>query len=215
MKKLIHKVLLVTVCCGLAAVSTLSLSNISSSNISLSENTAPTIDSEGVVGSTSKKQLEQQAKQKVKAFTTELKGELVTAIKTKGLSHAVNVCKEKAPEIAQSLSTDGWTVGRTSLKTRNHKNVPDQWETQILQTFDADLKSGTPASSLAASNINEEAFRFMKAIPTGQVCLACHGQQVDPELMKTIQDNYPKDTATRFTLEDIRGAFTLTKELSE
>jgi hypothetical protein len=52
----------------------------------------------------------------------------------------------------------------------------------------------------------------MKAIPTDKVCLACHGSTVDETLSQAIINKYPQDRAVGFTLEDIRGAFTLSKQ---
>jgi hypothetical protein len=159
--------------------------------------------------------LENTAKQKVKVFAAELKSALVTAIQKDGLHSAVKVCEQRAPEIAKNLSTDGWTVARTSLKTRNESNMPDEWEKQILMRFDEQYKSGEKANTLLISKLNDEEFRFMKAIPTGQVCLACHGTSVDPYLLRKINALYPKDAAVGFTLDDIRGAFSVTKKIND
>ena len=109
----------------------------------------------------------------------------------------------------------GWEVARTSLRVRNSANQADIWETQMLNRFDSAFKAGSPITELTATKQDQEAYRYMQAIPTGQVCLACHGQQVEPALLKTIKMNYPMDTATGFTLEDIRGAFTLSKALDK
>jgi len=54
-------------------------------------------------------------------------------------------------------------------------------------------------------------FRFMKAIPTGGACLACHGETLSPELAEKVKTLYPQDLATGFMLGDIRGAFVVTK----
>ena len=154
-----------------------------------------------------------EAQQKVKQFGQALKQTLVSTIKEKGYHAAVEVCKTEAPSIADELSRDGWSIGRTSLKVRNASNVPDEWEASVLTDFDARFKAGDSPDTLTASTKTQVQYRFMKAIPTAQVCLACHGEQVDASLLDTIQSNYPNDNATGFTLNDIRGAFTLTKEL--
>lgn len=160
------------------------------------------------------KKLELQAKGKIKQFSGELKTALVSAIQKDGLASAVAVCQDQAPEIAAKLSTDGWTVARTSLKTRNAANVPDEWETLVLASFEEQAKAGEPISKLSATHTSDGDFRYMKAIPTGQLCLACHGSSVDPDLQKTINARYPHDTATGFALNDIRGAFTISKDIA-
>lgn len=159
--------------------------------------------------------LEVEAQRKIQQFGKRLKHALVTAIQEDGLVHAVNVCHTVAPEIAVNLSSDGWTVGRTSLRTRNTDNAADRWEKQTLQYFDSEYKAGRNAKQLTASLNDNVQFRYMKAIPTEQVCLACHGSSIDSELSASIRKQYPNDTAVGFTLEDIRGAFTLSKSLTE
>jgi|GEM_PF-372848 len=156
-----------------------------------------------------------QASLRVKQFSTQLKAELIAAIQSGGLNAGVEVCHSKAPKIAERLSTEGWSVARTSLKTRNQENTPDQWETDTLSQFDDRFKQGEEATNLVATRSDKKHFRFMKAIPMDQVCLACHGSSIDPSLQKTIQKYYPNDRATGFSLKDIRGAFTLQKDLSE
>lgn len=165
------------------------------------------------VGQESNELLAKQAKQKISAFSGDLKQALIEAIQSKGFSHALNVCKIEAPKIAQQLSTDDWEVARTSLRVRNSANQADSWETQMLNSFDSAFKAGSPVTELSATSQDDATYRYMQAIPMGQVCLACHGKQVEPRLLDTIKMNYPQDTATGFTLEDIRGAFTLSKAL--
>nr|WP_168711046.1 DUF3365 domain-containing protein [Ningiella ruwaisensis] len=159
--------------------------------------------------------LEREANEKIKVFATQLKGELSSAIQEQGLAHAVTVCKDKAPEIARSLSTDGWTLARTSLGVRNPDNAPNEWERGVMLAFDKAYKGGKSAADLHVSKIDDTSFYYMKAIETSQVCLACHGSNVNESLLKHINTQYPKDSATGFTLDELRGAFTLQKTISE
>jgi hypothetical protein len=158
--------------------------------------------------------LKQEGKVKIQAFAAQLKHELVSAIKQGGLSNGVEVCNSKAPQIAQALSVDGWTIKRTSLQTRNASNKANDWELGVLEKFETQLSSGTPISKLLAVESDDEHFNLMKAIETDQVCLACHGSSVDEKTLKTINALYPSDSATGFKLGDIRGAFSLQKDLS-
>jgi hypothetical protein len=160
-----------------------------------------------------------EAKALIKQFATTLQGELQAAIKAGGPINAVEVCKDKAPAIAADLSEQsGWQVGRTSLKTRNAAlNTPDQWEQAVLEQFEQRKQQGEAADAIAYAEVVEDAdgkaFRFMKAIPTGEVCLACHGTDIEPDLADTLDAAYPDDQARGFALGDIRGAFTLSKPL--
>lgn len=159
-----------------------------------------------------------EAKALIQQYASSLKSELVSAIKAGGPSNAVAVCQDKAPAIEASLSeTSDWEVGRTSLKTRNPNNAPDAWETRILEQFEALKAAGNPIDGMAYAEVvdtdGEKTYRFMKAIPTQEVCLACHGTDIDPELAKAIDEAYPEDQARGYSAGDIRGAFTLSKPL--
>lgn len=159
-----------------------------------------------------------EAKAIVKEFATTLQGELQAAIKDGGPTSAIAVCQERAPAIAADLSeSSGWQVGRTSLKTRNSDNAPDVWEQKILADFDARRAAGEDVQPMAYAEAVETAdgktFRFMKAIPTGEVCLACHGSDITPEVAAAIDERYPDDMARGYSLGDVRGAFSLSKPL--
>ena len=56
-------------------------------------------------------------------------------------------------------------------------------------------------------------FRFMKAIPTGALCLQCHGSSISPEVSARLAELYPDDKATGYATGDIRGAFVVTRNL--
>lgn len=160
-----------------------------------------------------------EAKGIIKEFFTELKGELQAAIQDGGPASAISVCQRKAPAIAHRLSEEsGWDVGRTSLKLRNAAlNAPDAWEEQVLREFEARKQAGEDAAKMAHAEVvgtdEGERFRFMKAIPTGEVCLKCHGTEIDPAVAEAIDQAYPNDEARGYELGDIRGAFTLSKPL--
>jgi hypothetical protein len=150
-------------------------------------------------------------------FGDKLKGELMTAIKADGPVKAIEVCNVAAPAIAGEVSTDGWTVKRTSLKLRNAKAGPDAWEKQTLEFFEAEKAKGADASKLERSEIADvggiPTFRYMKAIPTAEPCLTCHGGNVAEPVKAKLAELYPQDHATGYQAGDIRGAFTISKPL--
>ena len=160
-----------------------------------------------------------EAKGIIKAFATQLQGELKTAIEEGGPVQAIGVCKERAPAIAAELSEKtGWQVKRTSLKARNTElDTPDVWEQEVLTAFEQRKAAGEDVQTMAKAEVVEsadgKAFRFMKAIPTGEVCLACHGSAITPEVAAALDEHYPNDQARGYNLGDIRGAFSLTKPL--
>lgn len=160
-----------------------------------------------------------EARKIIKQFFTQLKGELQKAMKEGGPVHAIGVCNEKAPEIADDISEKtGWYVARTSLKPRAPTNSPLPWEKKVLEEFEAKKAAGADVKAIDYSDVVEEdgkkVFRYMKAIPTGKICLKCHGgAEVSPEVEKKLHELYPSDKARGFKAGDIRGAFVLKKTL--
>lgn len=161
----------------------------------------------------------EQAQAIIKEFATTLQGELKAALKAGGPVNAVSVCQDKAPAIAADLSEQsGWEVGRTSLKTRNTAlNTPDEWETNVLEQFEARKANGESPKGMSYASVVDtedgEVYRYMQAIPTQEVCLACHGKDITPDLAAALDKAYPEDQARGYSLGDIRGAFTLSKPL--
>jgi hypothetical protein len=160
-----------------------------------------------------------QARGIVKNFATALQGELQAGLQAGGPPNAISVCKDKAPAIAKSeQQKSGWTdVGRTSLKLRNPANKPDAWELAVLNKFEQRKAAGEDPMKIEHSEIVEaggkKTFRYMKAIPTQEVCLACHGEKIDKATAAKLAKLYPKDKARGFKVGDLRGAFTLSKDL--
>jgi hypothetical protein len=154
-----------------------------------------------------------------KAFMQQLKAALQQAMQEGGPVEAIGVCNERAPEIAQNVSaTRGLDIGRTSLKVRNPDNAPDDWERSVLERFEARKAGGEPAVELefheVVSEDGAERFRYMKAIPTGGLCLVCHGENIAEPVQARLNELYPDDQATGFQEGDIRGAFTVSQPLA-
>ena len=139
------------------------------------------------------------------SFATEMQTALQTAMAAGGPVAAIDACKVTAPEIAARLSSDyGADVGRTSLRVRNPANAADDWESEILAAFEA-----PGASSEHFEQTGNNGARYMRAIPTGALCLNCHGTVLPPDIKAKLDAAYPDDQARGYYLEDIRGAFTI------
>jgi bacterioferritin-associated ferredoxin len=135
-----------------------------------------------------------------------------------GVAQAVGVCNEKAPQMAKAASEQsGWIIRRVSLRNRNPKAVPDAWERAALEEFDRRAAAGEAPATLEKSALVEESgrkeFRYMKALPVQQVCLACHGaaESVLADAAARIHALYPDDKAVGYSLGQIRGAMTIRK----
>jgi hypothetical protein len=162
----------------------------------------------------------QASRAAVQDFFGDLKGRLVSALEEGGPVNAIEVCSVQAPQIAARVSRDtGWEVGRTSLKTRNPANRPDDWERAVLEQFHARKAAGEDPKQMEHHEVVEadgsRAFRYMKAIPTAEKpCLACHGTDIAPAVAAKLDALYPTDEARGYQAGDIRGAFTITQPLN-
>jgi hypothetical protein len=151
----------------------------------------------------------------VQAFAESLQAELKGAIEASGPVAAIELCNEKAPSIVSQHATGvEWTLGRTSLKFRNPANAPNAWEQAILQSFEERKAAGEDPASIDHAAIvmrdGKRVIQYMKAIPTRELCLNCHGgAEVRPEVAAKLAEFYPNDKARDFNVGDIRGAFTI------
>mgnify|MGYP006425957993 CR=1 FL=1 len=159
-----------------------------------------------------------EARQLAQEFFMSLKGELQAAIKDGGPVNAIDVCARVAPGISGELSTkSGWAVGRTALKVRNPRNSPSVRERAVLMDFKRRAADGEAMKGMESAAVIQEGDRdylhYMKAIPTADVCLVCHGSDVSGKLKDAIRAKYPADAATGFEKGELRGAFTFVKPL--
>jgi hypothetical protein len=148
-------------------------------------------------------------------------GEMRKEVEATGPMRAVMVCKYTAPEVASSLSRlNGMRVTRVSLKARNPAlGYPDAWEQTVLMEFDRRAARGEKTDAIEHAEVVSEPtgryMRYMKAIPTGKVCLACHGpsEQISDAVKAQIATEYPHDLAVGFVEGSIRGAVSIKKAL--
>ena len=157
-----------------------------------------------------------QSKAAIKEFATTLKGALVSAMESGGPTEAIKVCNQVAPAMAATLSDKyGFEIARTSLKVRNPDNKADCWEQKTLKQFEDRKQASEEIKTLTVSKSNDKEMRMMKAIPTGAVCLKCHGSNIAEPVQASLNELYPEDQATGFALGDIRGAFTIRKIIEQ
>ena len=159
-------------------------------------------------------QLEQQAQALARQFVGELKPQLQQAMRAGGPAGAIEVCADIAPRLADRLSAQsGWQVKRVSLKPRNASRAqPDAWETTVLQDFDRRQAAGEPAAGIHRGELVGGRYRYMQAQGAGALCLTCHGTNLAPPVQAALQAYYPDDRATGYTLGQIRGAISLTRD---
>ena len=143
---------------------------------------------------------------------------LVEEIGKGGPEGAIVVCREKAPQLAKAASeATGWNIRRVSLKNRNPKAVPDAWERVALEDFDRRAAAGEAPATLEKAELVREGdrnvYRYMKALPVQELCVACHGpaDRLSPAVKSELKARYPDDKATGYTPGQVRGAITIRK----
>lgn len=141
-------------------------------------------------------------------------------IRKGGPENAIGVCREKAPQMAKAASEKtGWAIRRVSLKNRNPKAVPDAWEKGVLEEFDRRAAAGEKPTGLEKGELltveGRQVYRYMKALPTQDLCLQCHGtaDRVSPAVQARLRELYPDDKAVGYSAAEIRGAITILKSL--
>lgn len=162
-------------------------------------------------------QLQNEARAIVQAFASQLKPALQQALSDGGPVHAIHVCSQEAPRIAEALSQEfSWQVKRVSLKARNASSaIPDDWEREQLKRFDERQMQGEKPSELQAAARVGGDYRYMQAQGVEALCLVCHGEKLDDSVKQALGSIYPDDLATGYQLGEVRGAISLIKSGDE
>lgn len=139
------------------------------------------------------------------AARDELFGQLMTRLQAviaqQGTASAIAVCQEEAPKIARTVSeARGLSIGRTSWKLRNRKNLPPEWAKSLVE-------ARTEGPSVLAHS--DGRLGVLLPIHVKQQCLTCHGvaEAIPAEVQIAIKARYSDDAATGFAEGDLRGWF--------
>lgn len=167
------------------------------------------------------KRLTDDARKAALQLLTQIRGEVTKELERTGPIRAIVVCKYSAPELTSVLSRQtGMRVTRVALRTRNPAlGEPDPWDQKTLLDFEKRLAGGEKIETLETAEIVSEPagrmFRYAKAIPMGQPCLACHGpvSGISDAVKAQLATEYPHDKAVDFQVGQIRGAVSVKKPL--
>jgi hypothetical protein len=148
-----------------------------------------------------------------------VRGLLMQEIQKGGFASAVRVCSELAQEMTTRFSTQTrHYLRRVSLRYRNPKNVPDIYETRLLQELDRlNREKRLPEEYVEVVEESGKLWlRYMKPLPVGPLCITCHGpkENIPLEVQAILKDRYPDDRATGFLVGDLRGAISVKIALS-
>ena len=146
-----------------------------------------------------------------------LKQLLAEELKKGGFEAAVRSCSENAQVVTEEYAREkGMEIRRVSLKYRNRKDQPDEWEAAKLREWAA---ASVPPKELAetVTENGKRYLRYLKPIQTQAMCLSCHGGpgQIGAEVSALLSERYPRDKATGYKAGELRGAFSVTLAIPE
>lgn len=146
-----------------------------------------------------------RGKQAVGALKRQLVAALTEAIKS-GAPAAIGVCSGVAPGIAQSVGGGGVTVGRATRKPRNPANAAAGWRADALARFESMVAAGRPLDGATwTARLPDGTTAYAEPLVIQQLCVACHGVQLTPEIEAALVARYPADQATGYAVGDLRG----------
>jgi len=160
-----------------------------------------------------------EAKMIAKKLGDALKKELKQSMMMGGPVNALNTCNISAMPITDNVAKESHAqVSRVSLKNRNPKNSPNDWQKFVLEDFDSRAAKGEDVAKMMFSHIDEnngkKQLRFMKALGTKDICLKCHGKQISPAVKEKLALLYPDDKAVGYVKGQVRGAIVVVKNLN-
>lgn len=144
----------------------------------------------------------EQAKTSLQPFKKQLQMALKEGLK-EGPENAIGVCRDKAPEIAKELKSDGIEVGRVSLRARNPENVPEPWMEPLLADYVERVDDRTPRTV----RLEDGSIGYVEPIYIQPLCLKCHGKDIPGVVQEKLTELYPSDVATGYESGDFRGLF--------
>lgn len=153
-----------------------------------------------------REEMKREAVQTFQKMQEQLFQELSTAMKEGGPVNAIGTCKTVSPEMESALSTDTMKISRVSDKPRNENHMADPEVLEQMAKWKNKLDSGEKIQ--AAVIETEDSVRILSPIRiANETCLKCHGSNLSADVQAALDDNYPNDLATGYSMGELRGAF--------
>jgi len=138
---------------------------------------------------------------------------LMNAINKQGTEKAIEFCSTKAIVLTDSMGTAlNATLKRVSDQPRNPINLANENETAFINELKEKISKGEKLTSKITESNGKTVGYF--PIETNAMCLQCHGSKdldIKPNVLKKIELLYPKDQATGYKENQIRGIFVVTQ----
>lgn len=135
---------------------------------------------------------------------------LVKAIGEKGTLYAVEFCNIEAMPLTRKMEEEhNAFIRRVSDRNRNAKNEASEQELDYIEHFKEQIATGKDPEPIVITENGRS--RFYSPIITNKMCLQCHGkpEQMQPEVIKKLQDLYPNDKAVGYSENEVRGLWSI------
>ena len=150
----------------------------------------------------------QLTKADFKKIAEETKKNLVTnltqKISEKGAENALEFCNVNAIPLTESVAKNHKiNIKRVSDQPRNQLNIANEKEIKYINLFKERIANG---EKLKPEVVTQQLY---VPIITNSMCLQCHGkiEESNPKLATKIKQLYPKDKATGYSENQVRGIF--------
>lgn len=155
--------------------------------------------------------------QSLQKYAVETKGvlgkNLMNAINSQGTENAIEFCSTKAIVLTDSMGVVlNASLKRVSDKPRNPQNRAKEIEKAIIDEMKLKISKGEKMTPSFTGTDGKITGYF--PIETNANCLQCHGSKemdIKPNVLKKIELLYPKDEATGYKINEIRGLFVVTQ----
>lgn len=140
----------------------------------------------------------------------DLVGNLTKQLTENGAEKALEFCNINAIPLTQKLEAEnGVTIKRVSDKNRNPENSANETELKIIEQFKTQLAKKEELKATMEDGV------FYAPITTNAMCIQCHGTEnkdIKPEVLANIKSLYPKDKATGYKENELRGLMVISRK---
>lgn len=141
----------------------------------------------------------------------ELGKNLMGKLQKEGPIEALEFCNVRAYPLTDSMATvNNATIKRVSDRYRNPNNKASVKEKAYIQKFQQDIIEGIESKPIMDSTSKK--IQFYYPITTNSMCLTCHGipnNTISKETLSKIKLLYPKDLATGYDVNQVRGIWSI------
>ena len=135
---------------------------------------------------------------------------LTNAIERSGsVDSSLSYCNLNINPIIDSISKNSDAViRRVSNKVRNPSDKADSLESIILDAYLYNIERELTIED----NVQKEGDYLLYTKPIflqSEICLKCHGKEIDTKTIQKLSELYPRDEATGYELNDFRGMWSI------